>query len=58
MVGTLGALAGVVGKPSVENKARPLLPVGVAAPGLPEFYKAGLVAFRIRHLPLEGIEPP
>ena len=58
VVGTLGALAGVVGKPSVENKARPLLPVGVAAPVLPEFYKAGLVAFRIRPLPLEGIEPP
>lgn len=58
VVGTLGALASVVSRPAVENKARPILPVGAAAPVLPEFYKAGMVAFRIRPLPLDGIEPP
>lgn len=58
VVGTLGAQASVVSRPTVENKARPILPVGVAAPVLPEFYKAGMVAFRIRPLPLDGIEAP
>lgn len=58
VVGTLGALASVVSRPAVENKARPLFPVGIAAPVLPEFYKAGMVSWRIRPLPLEGIDPP
>lgn len=58
VVGTLGALASAVSRPAVDNKARPLFPAGIAAPVLPEFYKAGMVAFRIRPLPLEGIEPP
>ena len=44
--------------PTVENGARPLLPSGVPAPTWPEHYKAGMVAFGVRPLPLEGIEPP
>ncbi|MDY0046066.1 MAG: hypothetical protein RBS10_01480 [Thauera propionica] len=42
----------------IDNKARPVLPAGILPADHPAFYKAGLVAYRIRYLPLEGMEPP
>ncbi len=45
-------------RPFIWNKAAPVLPGGIAAPEAPAFYKAGMVAYRIRELPLEGLEPP
>lgn len=53
-----GWVATMMGKPFIDNKARPILPVGMAAPGWAEGYKWGLVAYRVRRLPLEGMEPP
>lgn len=53
-----GWMATRMGVPAIDNKARPLLPAGIAAPSWPEGYKWGLVAYRIRRLPLEGMEPP
>lgn len=47
-----------VPEPAVFNNARPLLPVAIAAPSMPDAYKAGLVAYRIRSFRLEGVEPP
>jgi len=41
--------------PVVENGARALLPAGIEAP---EYYKAGMVAYRVREFPIEGIEAP
>lgn len=43
--------------PSVDNRARPLRPLGIVAPDPAPFERIGLVAYRIRHLPLYGIEP-
>ena len=54
----IGWVATMMGKPFIDNKARPILPVGMAAPGWAEGYKWGLVAYRVRRLPLEGMEPP
>ena len=57
-MGVSGWDASKVPAPRIENKARVLLPGGVAEPALPEWQKAGMVAFRIRPLHLEGMEPP
>ena len=56
-VSTFGSRANLHGLATVENTGRALLPVGVAAPATSEFYKAGMVTYRIRSLPLDGIEP-
>lgn len=47
-----------IGDHQADNKARQLLPAGIAPPATPEAYKAGMVAFRVRPFRLEGIEPP
>lgn len=57
-VGVVGIVASVVPAPYVWNGARAVLPTGAAAPDLPAGVKSGMVAFRIRTLPLEGLESP
>ena len=42
----------------MQTKLTPLLPASINAPAMPSAYKAGMVAFRIRPLRLEGIESP
>lgn len=42
----------------IDNKARPIMPAGLSAPADPPFYTPGLVAYRIRSLPVEGMEAP
>lgn len=46
------------GEPQVFNNARVIYPGGMAPPQNAAYYRAGMVSFRIRRLPLEGIEPP
>lgn len=53
-----GSAMARVGIPQIDNNARPLLPIGVLPPDTPEYYQAGMVAYRIRQLRLEGMEPP
>lgn len=48
----------LMGIPQIDNNARPLRPEGMPAPATSEFYKAGLVAYRVRHLPVQGLEAP
>lgn len=48
----------VIPSPSVDNGARALLPAGIEAPAEPEYYRAGMVAYRVRELPIDGIEAP
>ncbi len=56
--GVDGFVATRYGAAQVENKARPVLPVGIDAPSLPEWQAAGTVTHRVRAMPLEGIEAP
>lgn len=53
-----GTLMSSIGRAIIANKATPLLPASINAPAMPSAYKAGMVAFRIRPLRLEGIESP
>lgn len=47
-----------LGTAQIDNNARPLLPPGISPPATAEGYKAGMVAYRIRRLRLEGVEAP
>lgn len=49
---------GALPSPAVENGARALLPVAIEPPADPEYYKAGMVAYRVREFPIDGIEAP
>ena len=53
-----GFVASRFGFSQIDNKARPILPAGIPAADPPLHYKSGLVAYRIRYLPIEGMEPP
>lgn len=57
-IGTAGTLMERFGITHIENNARPVLPAGIAAPAEPDYYQAGMVAYRIRHLPVQGMESP
>lgn len=57
-IGAVGSDMSRAGYPTIENKARPLLPVGIGAETMPDFYKSGMVSYKIRQLPVTGIEPP
>ncbi len=46
------------GGAAVTNAARPLLPETIPAPSTGPFYRAGLVAYRVRPVQLEGVEAP
>jgi len=46
------------GIPQIDNKAAPLFPEGIRSPDPEAFYKAGMVAYRVRRLRLDGLEPP
>lgn len=46
------------GNPTIYNNARLLRPAGMGAPQLPDYYESGMVAYRIRRLPLQGLEAP
>lgn len=58
IIGTLGQNSAKFGYAQIDLKARPVLPHGVSAPALPEWQKTGMVSYRVRHLPLDGLEPP
>ena len=45
-------------RPVVELGARQIIASGIAAPGWEVGYRAGMVAYRVRHYTLGGIEPP
>lgn len=57
-IGAIGYAATQYGRAQLDNKARLLVPNGVAAPVLPEYQKTGSVTHRVRPLALEGMEPP
>lgn len=46
------------GEPLIENGARLIAAPGMTPPGYPGTVKAGLVAYGVRRLPLDGMEPP
>lgn len=45
-------------RPFIWNKAAQVLPMDIKPPATPPAYMAGQVAYRIRSLPSEGIDPP
>ncbi|MDD2978124.1 hypothetical protein [Aquabacterium sp.] len=55
---TSGQVMSKVAVPQIDNNARTLLPIGVDARDPSPFYKAGMVAYRIRYLPTEGLDAP
>lgn len=57
-IGAIGINTALYGRPQIDNKARPILPPGIEAPSQPDWYKAGMVSYRVRELPVEGIEAP
>lgn len=57
-IGTSGTLMERFGITHIDNNARPILPAGIVAPAEPDYYKSGMVAYRIRHLPVQGMESP
>lgn len=57
-LGVTGNVMSKYGRLQIDNKATPILPVGIRHPEWPIGYKAGMVAFRIRPLKLDGLEPP
>jgi hypothetical protein len=57
-IGVVGFLSGRHGNTEIFNNARPIAAPSIPEPSNPPGYRPGLVAFRIRHLPIEGIESP
>lgn len=55
---TAGHLSERVAIPAIANNARPIHPPAIQAPGHPDYYQAGMVAYRIRRYSLEGVEAP
>lgn len=53
-----GFVASRFGTAHAFNNARPMIPPGIQPPANPIGYRPGLVAYRIRSLLLEGLEPP
>lgn len=58
VVGHFSGPVARVGEPLIENGARLIAASGMTPPGYPGTVKAGLVAYGVRRLPLDGIEPP
>lgn len=54
VVGATGTNMANVAKPHVQNKSRPLKPNGFDA----SIFKSSMIAYRIRHLHLDGLEAP
>ncbi|QRY31167.1 hypothetical protein JVX96_24285 [Variovorax sp. PDNC026] len=46
------------GEPLIYNNARVIAPAGMTPPGFPGTKPAGLVAYGVRRLPMDGIDPP
>lgn len=55
---TTGTVMERFGQPHIDNNARPILPAGLPAPSQPDYYQAGMVSYRIRRLPVQGMEAP
>ena len=55
---TAGHLSERVAIPGIFNNARPIYPPAIMAPANPEHYEAGLIAYRIREVALQGLEAP
>lgn len=58
VIGHFSGAVARVGEPLIENGARLIAVPGMDSPGYPGTTKAGLVAYGVRKLPLEGIESP
>lgn len=58
LIGVFGQNTARYGGAGIYNAARAILPGSIAAPSMPADYKAGMVAYGRRFLPLAGIEPP
>lgn len=58
VIGHFSGAVARVGEPLIENGARLIAVPGMVSPGYPGTTKAGLVAYGVRKLPLEGIESP
>ncbi len=58
VVGTFGKDTSKFGYVMAANNARTIRPAPIAAPATDPFYKAGQIAYRIRSMPVEGIEAP
>lgn len=57
-LGCVGADAARVPAPQVTNSAAAVLPGAIAAPHTSAHHLAGSVTHRVRHLSLQGLEPP
>lgn len=57
-IGAVGQNAQLFGYATLENNARLLSFEGIEAPAKSEFYEAGMVAYRVRRLPVQGLESP
>lgn len=58
VIAAIGVTPPPAGFPQIDNNARVLQPGGINYPGYPGTEKTTMVAYGVRHLPLEGIEPP
>jgi hypothetical protein len=47
-----------LGEPLIFNNARVIAPAGMTPPGYPGTAPSGMVAYGVRKLPMDGIEPP
>jgi len=57
-LGVIGSRADTFGGSLVEHGARVVEPEPIAPPSVSEFYLSGMVGYRIRDLPVPGIESP
>lgn len=58
IIGAIGTRLDLFGDATAYLNARLLTPAGIVAPRSPEHYKSGMVSYRIRKLPIEGLEAP
>jgi len=57
-LGTSGTRFDRHGNATLEHAARLLKPAGIEPPDPGEFYQSGMVGYRVRELPIHGMEPP
>lgn len=57
-IGAVGQNKQLFGYATLEHNARVITYKGIKAPETPEFYESGMVAYRVRELPIQGMEPP
>lgn len=58
VVGAIGVTPPAWGYTQIDNNARVIQPAGMNPPGYPGTDKVGMVAYGVRRLPIDGVEPP